>query len=76
MEDEYIYDYRIVTPLGQGSFGRVLKVEKGGKFYALKVCRAQDYFIKAMRKEIDLYEEISQKHPQMAAGLIESFQLG
>ena len=47
------YQYTIKKALGQGSFGRVVQVEyRDGnevKTAALKLCRAQPYFIEAMR---------------------------
>ena len=36
MENKIINGYRLVKYLGEGNFGVVMKMEKDGKFYAVK----------------------------------------
>ncbi|CAL5978408.1 Kinase [Hexamita inflata] len=76
----YATEYTIKKALGQGSFGRVMLVEyrdgsNSQQYAALKICRAQPYFIDAMKQEIIIFKMITASYPQMTANFLEEFQV-
>ena len=46
------------------------------KTAALKLCRAQPYFIEAMRQEICIFKQIVSRFPEITAEFLEEFSIG
>lgn len=46
------------------------------KTAALKLCRAQPYFIEAMRQEVNIFKQITARFPEITAEFLEDFTIG
>jgi serine/threonine protein kinase len=46
---KFVGGYELLSPLGSGAFGTTHRVQKGGKFYAMKILKPE-----AIRTEVDL----------------------
>ncbi|ORM40323.1 Serine/threonine-protein kinase AFC3 [Babesia sp. Xinjiang] len=54
----YLGDYKVLSKIGDGTFGRVLRCEKNGQKFAVKVVRDVDKYVNSAKIEVDILMDI------------------